>query len=53
MKTAAAANETKIEKLDSELKNFQQAMRKREFFKYNCGRVEALEKLEGVFDERK
>jgi hypothetical protein len=28
-------------------------MRKREFFKYNCGRIDALSKLEGVFDELK
>jgi hypothetical protein len=37
--------------LIGELKN--EAMRKREFFKYNCGRIDALSKLEGVFDELK
>lgn len=51
VKTAASANETKIEKLDTELKNFQQQMKKREFFKYDCGREQALTKLDGVFEE--
>jgi hypothetical protein len=51
VRTAASANETKIEKLDTELKNFQQQMKKREFFKYDCGREQALLKLDGVFEE--
>jgi hypothetical protein len=51
LKTASAANEHKIERLDQELKTFQQQMKKREFFKYDCGRENALLKLDGVFNE--
>jgi hypothetical protein len=51
LKTASAANDHKIERLDQELKTFQQQMKKREFFKYDCGRENALLKLDGVFHE--
>jgi len=40
-----------INKLEEDLKGFQQQMKKRDFYKYQCGREAALEKLDGVFSE--
>jgi len=46
-------NNFKIKKLEEEITQFTQEMKKREFFYYKCGTVTALEKLDGVFDELK
>jgi len=44
-------NNLLIKKLEEEITQFTQEMKKREFFQYKCGTVVALEKLNGVFDE--
>lgn len=44
-------NNVQIGKLEDELKQFIQELKKREFYKYDCGREAALEKLDGVFEE--
>ena len=46
-------NNFKIKKLEEEITQFTQEMKKREFFYYKCGTTVALEKLDGVFDELK
>jgi len=46
-------NNFKIKKLEEEITQFTQEMKKREFFYYKCGTTVALEKLNGVFDELK
>ena len=44
-------NNVSIGKLEDELKTFIQEMRKRDFYKYECGRENALSKLEAVYSE--
>jgi len=51
--TECQKNLTYVSKLEDDLKAFQQQMKKRDFYKYECGRTIALEKLDGVFDEIK
>lgn len=51
--TAGQHNINYIAKLEEDLKAYQAQMKKREFYKYACGRGPALEKLDGVFDELK
>jgi dynein heavy chain len=46
-------NNFKIKKLEEEITQFTQEMKKREFFYYKCGTESALQKLDGVFDELK
>ena len=43
--------EVRARVLEEDLKGFQQKMKKRDFYKYNCGREAALEKLDGVFED--
>lgn len=44
-------NNTQIGKLEDELKAYIQDLRKRDFYKYDCGRENALGKLENVYTE--
>ena len=44
-------NKANIKKLEDDITQFTQDMRKREFFQYKCGTKTALEKLDGVFSE--
>jgi dynein heavy chain len=44
-------NTNSITKLEDDLKVYQQEMKKREFYKYDCGREMASKKLDGVFTE--
>lgn len=44
-------NNVHIGKLEDELKHFIQEMKKRDFYKYDCGRENALSKLEAVYSE--
>jgi tRNA uridine 5-carbamoylmethylation protein Kti12 len=46
-------NSFNIKKLEEDITQFIQEMRKREFFQYKCGAPLALEKLDGVFGELK
>jgi len=46
-------NKHNIKRLEEDIVQFTQEMRKREFFQYKCGTKTALEKLDGVFDELK
>jgi len=44
-------NSFNIKKLEEDITQFIQEMRKREFFQYKCGAETALQKLDGVFGE--
>ena len=44
-------NTNSITKLEEDLKTFTQEMRKRDFYKYDCGKDVAIKKLDGVFVE--
>lgn len=44
-------NNNNITKLEEDLKAYFQEMKKRDFYKYDCGKEQAQEKLNGVFDE--
>jgi len=44
-------NNVQIGKLEDELKAFIQEMKKRDFYKYDCGRESALQKLDAVYSE--
>jgi dynein heavy chain len=46
-------NTFNIKKLEEDITQFIQEMKKREFFQYKCGSKSALEKLDGVFGELK
>jgi len=46
-------NNNQIQKLEEEMKLFAQQLRQREFYKYDCGREQALVKLDGVYSEIK
>jgi cob(I)alamin adenosyltransferase len=46
-------NTQNIKKLEEEITEFTQQMKKREFFQYKCGSKNALVKLDQVFDELK
>jgi len=46
-------NKQNIKKLEEDIVQFNQEMKKREFFQYKCGTKTAQEKLNGVFDELK
>lgn len=49
--TEASKNINYISKLEDDLKAYSAAMKKKDFYKYACGRGPALEKLDNVFDE--
>jgi len=49
--TETAKNNSAINKLEEDLKVYTQDMKKRDFYKYECGRESAQEKLTGVFNE--
>jgi dynein heavy chain len=44
-------NNNNITKLEEDLKAYFQEMKKRDFYKYECGKEMAVEKLSGVFSE--
>jgi len=44
-------NNQNIKRLEEDITQFTQEMKKREFFQYKCGTITALEKLDGVFGE--
>lgn len=44
-------NNNNITKLEEDLKAYFQEMKKRDFYKYDCGKEQAQEKLNGVFSE--
>ena len=44
-------NKANIKRLEEEITQFTQDMKKREFFQYKCGTQVALENLDGVFNE--
>jgi hypothetical protein len=46
-------NTFNIKRLEEDITQFIQEMKKREFFQYKCGSRNALEKLDGVFGELK
>ena len=46
-------NTSNIKRLEEDITQFIQEMKKREFFQYKCGSRNALEKLDGVFGELK
>jgi dynein heavy chain len=46
-------NKVNIKRLEEEITQFTQEMKKREFFQYKCGTEMALTKLDGVFGELK
>jgi hypothetical protein len=49
--TETLKNTNAITKLEDDLKVYSQEMKKREFYKYDCGREMAAKKLDGVFVE--
>lgn len=49
--TETLKNTNAITKLEDDLKVYQQEMKKRDFYKYDCGREMASKKLDGVFVE--
>lgn len=46
-------NNNQIAKLEEEMKTFTQDLKKRDFYKYDCGRENALAKLDAVYSEIK
>lgn len=49
--TETLKNTNSITKLEDDLKVYQQEMKKRDFYKYDCGRETASKKLDAVFVE--
>ena len=49
--TETQRNTNQIAKLEEDMKGFGQDLKKREFYKYECGREAALQKLDAVYAE--
>jgi dynein heavy chain, axonemal len=49
--TETQRNTNQIAKLEEDMKGFGQDLKKREFYKYDCGREAALQKLDAVYAE--
>lgn len=49
--TETQRNTNQIAKLEEDMKGFGHDLKKRDFYKYDCGREAALEKLNGVYAE--
>lgn len=49
--TETQKNTSAIGKLEEDLKSYSSELKKRDFYKYDCGATEAHEKLDGVFGE--
>jgi hypothetical protein len=49
--TETQKNNVQVGKLEDELKAFIQDMKKRDFYKYDCGREHALARLDAVYAE--